>query len=67
MRLVLVAAMLLFAGTALAAGSGDSDLLKQAGRREEARTTFHLALSIAPNDHDGWTPTRILGELDDLE
>ena len=44
-----------------------ADLLKQAGRREEARTTFHLALSIAPNDHDGWTPTRILGELDDLE
>jgi tetratricopeptide (TPR) repeat protein len=42
-------------------------LLKLAGRTQEAGDTFCLALSIAPDDHGGWSPTRILGELANLD
>jgi tetratricopeptide (TPR) repeat protein len=41
-------------------------LLKLAGRSQEAGDTFRLALSIAPDEHCGWTQERILGEVIDF-
>lgn len=43
------------------------EILKLAGRRLEAGHTFRLALSIAPENHGGWQPGRVLHELAELE